>query len=223
LSMWDFEHCDPNRCSGQRLARRGVIRILKLRDPCHGVVLTPTATRLVSPADREVAMHGGVGVVDCSWKELDKVPWSRMRMGAPRLLPFLVAANSVNYGRPMKLNCAEAVAATLFILGFEAQAREVLSHFSYGPEFFEVNKDVLAGYQTCNSEEEVKAFQDAFLAAAREISAPVDEDVTMPLNAKRERQRHAWQESSSSADEAKDASEGSDDDDDQAEAEEPEQ
>jgi pre-rRNA-processing protein TSR3 len=203
LTMWDFEHCDPTRCSGRKLQRQGVIRILKLRESCPGVVLTPNASKIVSPADREYALVGGVGCVDCSWKELDKVPWSKMRMGAPRLLPFLVAANNVNYGRPMKLNCAEAVAAALFIMGFETQARSTMSHFAYGSEFFEVNKDVFAGYQACKSESEVRAFQDAFLAAAEiesaerrdEPAAGTDEDM-LPLNQKRERKRYDWQESS---------------------------
>ncbi len=54
LRMWDFAQCDPKRCTGARLARRGVFRPMPLKQPFRGIVLSPNGTVSVSPADRSI-------------------------------------------------------------------------------------------------------------------------------------------------------------------------
>ncbi|POM71189.1 Hypothetical protein PHPALM_12270, partial [Phytophthora palmivora] len=81
--------------------------------------------------------------------------------------PFLVAANSVNYGRPHKLSCAEAIAATLYIVGLKEEAIQLMDEFSWGAEFLKINADCLEAYAACENSDEVVEAQNAYLAACQ--------------------------------------------------------
>jgi pre-rRNA-processing protein TSR3 len=79
-------------------------------------------------------------------------------------VPYLIAANSVNYGRPWRLNCAEALSACFYICGHEDWAVEVLKHFSYGEAFLDINSQLLKRYATCSNEEEIQKTEQEWLA-----------------------------------------------------------
>jgi pre-rRNA-processing protein TSR3 len=167
LRMWDFAQCDPKRCTGARLARRGVFERMPLKQPFRGIILSPEAKVAISPADIEILEKSGMSLIDCSWARLQEIPFRQMQAGHHRLLPFMVAANSVNYGRPFKLTCAEACAATLYICGKFDAAREVLKDFAWGEEFLSLNRQVLDLYASCKDADEVVEKQNEWLEQAR--------------------------------------------------------
>lgn len=98
----------------------------------------------------------------------DSVCYPRTKHLSPRsdvfTVPYLLPANPVNYGRPWRLNCVEALAACFAICGHHEWAEEILSTFSYGQAFLDINAGVLKRYAACTSEEEVKAAETAWLA-----------------------------------------------------------
>ncbi|KAL9633771.1 MAG: hypothetical protein Q9164_004501 [Protoblastenia rupestris] len=163
-ACWDLEHCDPKRCSGKRLMHFGLMRELAVGQKFSGVVISPNAKTVISPADNGLLEQYGAAVVECSWVRIKEVPWGKIGGKCERLLPYLVAANSVNYGRPWRLNCVEALAACFYICGHEDWAHEVVAHFSYGEPFLEINAQLLKRYAACTNEEEMKKAEEVWLA-----------------------------------------------------------
>jgi pre-rRNA-processing protein TSR3 len=165
LGMWDVNQCDPRKCSGRKLARHNLLRTLRLNQRFNGIVLTPIATKCIGPDDRHLVESYGMAVVDCSWAKLEETPFSRMKASFTRLLPYLIATNPINYGKPCKLSCVEAFAAAFYIIGLKEFGERLLAKFKWGHSFFQINFDLLEMYAKCKDGAEVVSKQNEFLSA----------------------------------------------------------
>jgi pre-rRNA-processing protein TSR3 len=149
---------DPEKCTARKLSRFGLATLHGSdRATPPGLVLDPHADRALSPADapdRLVAL-------DCSWDSAE--PPAFDLAGDRRALPYLVAANPVNFGRPMRLTTVEALAAALAVLGHRDRAAALLAKFTWGETFLELNDEPLARYAACADSGEVVAVQREYL------------------------------------------------------------
>ena len=58
------------------------------------------------------------------------------------VVPYLIATNPTNYGKPWRLNCAEALAAAFYLTGHDDWAERLLALFGWGSSFYSVNRCV---------------------------------------------------------------------------------
>ncbi len=167
LYAYDARQCDPRKCTSRRLARAGLIKMVNTvrMIPHNTILLVPTAGVALSPADGESA--SSITVFDCSWNKISTFEgtFSKLRM-KKRALPYLIAVNPTNYGRPFILSSAEALAAALFILGEREQSWDILSRFKWGGEFMRLNEEMLLAYSMAGSSKEVIELQERFMAGS---------------------------------------------------------
>ena len=152
--------CDPRKCTVKKLEKAGFLKIFTKLSliPRNTLLLDPTAEQALSPADRFVR---SITVLDCSWVVLDTGSVQSWRIR--RALPFLMAANPVNFGKPCKLSSIEALAATLYILGEKERATAVLSKVNWGIRFIEVNQEPLDLYANAKNSTGVVAIQSLYI------------------------------------------------------------
>lgn len=130
------------------------------------IILNPFTPKAFSPADRQRLEKRGLAALDCSWVYAKEV-FDMTSNWTPRCLPYLVAANPVNYGKPTKLSTVEALAAALYIADFREQATELLSKFKWGPQFVILNRELLDGYVQAKDSTGVVEVQNDYLKQIR--------------------------------------------------------
>lgn len=157
LIVYHANEDDPKKCSAKKLHKFGFVKLEKniRRVLKHAILLNPFAKKSLSKEDVKTAKKNGILAIDCSWKNAEKSFEYLDRENISRALPFLVAANPVNYGKPFKLTTLEAFASALYILGEKEHAKDILNIYKWSPHFLELNKQPLEEYVKAKNSKEV--------------------------------------------------------------------
>ncbi len=160
LFIYRDNSCDPRKCTAKKLEAAGLAKLVPRLSLLHKntLLLDPSAPQAISPADRT---SRSMSALDCSWEVIDSGKLADFRKR--RALPFLVAANPVNFGRPFRLTTAEAFSGALYILGEREQAESVLRPFHWGMRFLEVNEEPLSLYAKARDSTDVLEVQALYL------------------------------------------------------------
>lgn len=162
IVVYHAEECDRKKCTSLKLGKRGKVKVVTKLNlvPNGAIVLDPYSPKALSPEDKEIIIEKGLVGLDCSWKRLDKVPFKLKTGQNSRSLPFLIAANPTNYGKPCILSTAEAIAASFYIIGFKDIAIDIMSGFKWGPHFLKLNEELLEAYSKAENSLEVVKIQN---------------------------------------------------------------
>jgi len=83
-------------------------------------------------------------------------------------LPILIAGNPTNYAKATKLSTVEAIAGALFIAGFKDEAEKMLSIFTWGHTFMELNAELLEDYAAAKDSTDIVRMQSMLVKKAGE-------------------------------------------------------
>ncbi len=159
---------DPKKNTAVLASKRGDLKLHKNMNnlPKKGIILEPLCGKVLGPEDHELLTirNGSLVGLDCSWAHIESSVDTVMKKTRliPRMLPLLLAANPVNWGKPGKLTTAEALSAALYLIGREEQSRNVLGAFRWGERFFELNQEPLDAYSLAKSSSELVDLQFEF-------------------------------------------------------------
>ncbi len=155
LYVYHARHCDPKKCTALKLARFNLVTLVhSLKDlPRSSLILDPFSPKALSPEDKTFT---SIAALDYSWE----TPPFKTPFRTGRCLPYLIAANPTNYGKPTKLSTAEALASALYILGEKSKALNILSKFKWGETFVTLNQKFLDAYLEAHTSQDIITIQE---------------------------------------------------------------
>ena len=167
LQIFHTSQDDPKKCTARKLARYDFVEMVKRLNGItyFPILLDPYSPKVLSKDDSEHAKKHGICIIDCSWENAENT-FERIRSKKkvlPRALPFLVAVNPINYGKPFQLSTIEALAAALIILGYRSKAEEMLGLYKWAKNFLIMNEQPLQEYEKARNSEEIIAAQGEFV------------------------------------------------------------
>ena len=151
LQVLMFYQDDPKKCTAAKMVKFGLAQNIK-KIGSKGLVLDPFSENTLLPKDR--FLISSVIGIDCSWNLTDQV-FSKKFNGIKRKLPPLLAGNPVNYSKLNKLTTAEALSASLIILGCKEQGLELLDKFKWGHTFYELNQNLFDEYSKIKNQMQI--------------------------------------------------------------------
>ena len=151
LQVLMFYQDDPKKCTAAKMVKFGLAQNIK-KIGAKGLVLDPFSENTLLPKDKFL-INSVIGI-DCSWNLVDQA-FSKEFNGIKRKLPPLLAGNPVNYSKLNKLTTAEALSASLIILGYKEQGLELLDKFKWGHTFYELNQNLFEEYSKLENEGQI--------------------------------------------------------------------
>ncbi|MGB7952547.1 MAG: DUF367 family protein [Candidatus Nitrosopolaris sp.] len=156
-----YKQDDPAKCTAAKLVKFGLAESVRFIRP-NTLILDPFSKIVLSTQDR--TLFKSVCAVDCSWERaVDTLLKGKAKKnGVRRRLPALLAGNPTNYSKLSKLTTAEALAASLFILGWRSMSENILDKFKWGHTFFELNSEILSDYTNAVNTTEIVELEKGY-------------------------------------------------------------
>lgn len=164
LHIIHLDQDDPKKCTARKMEKfeSAIVHNNVSKSPKRGFLLNPKSDEILGPDDKRIINLGAsIVALDCSWKQIDSsLDYIEKKTKlVSKSLPLVLAANEVSWGKPGRLSTVEAFAISLWILGKEKQARDILKPFRFGDQFLELNKEPLEAYANAQSNDELEKLQ----------------------------------------------------------------